>query len=164
MFPAPSRVILGLLISAEQTAAPLSYGCVLGVGVSLPPHRLSDLETQSAHSPTTPQCAWLLTHQIPILALVGNWLCEQLLRLPQSHSQGFKGHMGQANHRVAQLCPVSSFPATGFFLCFSVSINIGQQVQAADSRQQHQGSARRAENRWRWVVRTWESALSLYLL
>lgn len=69
-----------------------------------------------------------------------------------SHSQGFKGHMGQANHRVAQLCPVSSFSATGFFVfVFSPSIS-GKRQQAAASGVS-KGSRKQAEV----VVRIWES-------
>lgn len=48
-----------------------------------------------------------------------------------SHSQGFKGHMGQANHRVAKLCPISSFSSTGFY--FSSSSMAGSRQQAAAS-------------------------------
>lgn len=55
IIPAPSRVILGSLISVEQTAARLFYGYVMAIGFNLLPYRLSDLQVQSAHSPTTPQ-------------------------------------------------------------------------------------------------------------
>lgn len=51
VIPAPSRVILGSLISAEQTVAGLSSGYVMAIRVSLLPYRLSPTTPQDGYSP-----------------------------------------------------------------------------------------------------------------